>query len=351
MQDPGFLLAAAPERLLAALPTITSQAGQLAAAAYETARHLLDDPNLGRAAAQLQLTARQRGANALADRIIELPYEMPCTVPWAQWSREARHLVLGRPHRGGETRSWSGSLDDRPVAVTGGEDTTVRVWDLRNGRQHGDPLERVGSVEAVAFANLDGRPVAVAGGYDDSVLVWDLRNDRQHGDPLEGHDGAVNAVAVGDPDGRLGRRHRRRGRDGAGVGPAHRPSARRPAHGPRRVGRTRWRSGTWTAVRSPSPAAGTPTVRVWDLRTGRQHGDPLMGHDGWVNAVAVGIWDGRPVAVTGGRDATVRVWDLRTGRQHGDPLDRATTGWVRGGRGRGPPIPRHRRQRRRRRRR
>ena len=25
--------------------------------------------------------------------------------------------------------------------------------------------------------------------------------------------------------------------------------------------------------------------------------------------------DGRPVAVTGSKDATVRVWDLRTGRQ------------------------------------
>ena len=326
VQDPGFLLAAAPERLLAALPTITSQAGQLAAAAYETARHLLDDPNLGRAAAQLQLTARQRGANALADRIIELPYEMPWTVPWAQWSREARHLVLGR-HTGAVNAVVVGDLDGRPVAVTGGEDTTVRVWDLRTGRQHGDPLERVGSVEAVAFANLDGRPVAVAGGYDDSVLVWDLRNDRQHGDPLEGHDGAVNAVAVGDLDGRL---VAVTGGEDATVRVWDLRTGRQ--HGDPLMGHDGWVNAVAVGDLDGRPVAVTggrdATVRVWDLRTGRQHGDPLMGHDGWVNAVAVGDLDGRPVAVTGGRDATVRVWDLRTGRQHGDPLE-GHDGWVR----------------------
>jgi hypothetical protein len=70
------------------------------------------------------------------------------------------------------------------------------------------------------------------------------------------------------------------------------------------------------------------TVRVWDLDTGRQHGDPLTGRTGRVLAVAtITLPDGRPAAVTGGIDGTVRVWDLDTGRQHGDPLT-GHTNWV-----------------------
>ena len=58
------------------------------------------------------------------------------------------------------------------------------------------------------------------------------------------------------------------------------------------------------------------TVRVWDLTTGTQIGNPLTGHTHRVQAVATGVLpDGRLVAVTDSDDGTVRVWDLATGRQ------------------------------------
>ncbi|MFF4667845.1 hypothetical protein [Streptomyces sp. NPDC001282] len=57
-------------------------------------------------------------------------------------------------------------------------------------------------------------------------------------------------------------------------------------------------TGGWRAVRSPSPAAGTGTVRVWDLATGRQVGRPLIGDTHMVSGVAMGVVDGCPVAVT-----------------------------------------------------
>lgn len=47
---------------------------------------------------------------------------------------------------------------------------------------------------------------------------------------------------------------------------------------------------------------------------------PLIGHGGPVRAVATAIVDGRPVAVSGGRDDTVRFWDLATGGQLHDPV-------------------------------
>ena len=40
----------------------------------------------------------------------------------------------------------------------------------------------------------------------------------------------------------------------------------------------------------------------------------------WVNAVAVGELEGRPVVVSGGGDRSVRVWDLASGAPAGDPF-------------------------------
>ncbi|SCE49771.1 WD domain-containing protein, G-beta repeat-containing protein, partial [Streptomyces sp. DvalAA-14] len=68
-------------------------------------------------------------------------------------------------------------LDGRPVAVTGGGDGTVRIWDLASGQPVGEPLTgHNGSARAVATVVLNGRMVVVTGGgvVDGTVRVWDL---------------------------------------------------------------------------------------------------------------------------------------------------------------------------------
>jgi WD40 repeat protein len=60
------------------------------------------------------------------------------------------------------------------------------------------------------------------------------------------------------------------------------------------------------------------TIRFWDLRTRKQSGTPLRGHEGIVRSVAVSP-DGRAVA-SAGDDGTVRLWDVRTRRQLGSSL-------------------------------
>jgi hypothetical protein len=57
---------------------------------------------------------------------------------------------------------------------------------------------------------------------------------------------------------------------------------------------------------------------MWRLADGTPVGEPLVGHDGRVFAVAVGaLPDGTLVIISGGGDGTVRVWRLADGMQVG----------------------------------
>ncbi|MER6251816.1 hypothetical protein ABT224_10635 [Streptomyces sp. NPDC001584] len=67
-------------------------------------------------------------------------------------------------------------------------------------------------------------------------------------------------------------------------------------------------------------AGGDGTARVWDLAAGEQIGQMLELYRGPVNAVAATVLNGRPVAVTAGDDGTARLWDLATCEQIGDHL-------------------------------
>ena len=88
------------------------------------------------------------------------------------------------------------------MAVTGGFDGTVRVWNLRTGTARGEPLPgHIARVMAVAVGEVDETPVAVTGGLDRTVRACDLRTGTALGEPFRGHAGWVTAVAVGEVDG------------------------------------------------------------------------------------------------------------------------------------------------------
>jgi WD40 repeat protein len=63
---------------------------------------------------------------------------------------------------------------------------------------------------------------------------------------------------------------------------------------------------------TPTPRGDDCTVRVWDLKNGRQH-LCLFGHTQTVFCVVVSS-DGRR-ALSGSFDRTVRLWDLQTGKE------------------------------------
>src|SRR4030095_5399601 len=63
-------------------------------------------------------------------------------------------------------------------------------------------------------------------------------------------------------------------------------------------------------------ASADGTVRLWDVASRRQVGQPLSGHMGTVRAVAFSP-NGQTLA-SAGDDRTVRLWDTASGRQQGD---------------------------------
>ena len=53
--------------------------------------------------------------------------------------------------------------------------------------------------------------------------------------------------------------------------------------------------------------SGDRTVRIWRMGDGEDR--VVIGHEGWVTAVAIGVLGGREVIVSGSDDGTVRIWD------------------------------------------
>jgi WD40 repeat protein len=80
------------------------------------------------------------------------------------------------------------------LLASGGQDGTIRFWDVAGHRQLGEPLVgHAGPVMSVAF-DPTGSTLASAG-QDGTVRLWDVAEHEELGEPLAGHDGIVWSVA------------------------------------------------------------------------------------------------------------------------------------------------------------
>jgi WD40 repeat protein len=184
-------------------------------------------------------------------------------------------VLRGRPLKSGNAgptrdadtpvRAAAFSLDGRTV-VTGGDDRTVRVFNLHDGQPLGQPLEHPGSVRNVVLS-ADGRLI-LAGGLFKAPRLWDTASGKLLRE-FAGHASETWALDIRS--------------DGKAV-----------------------LTGGWDR-----------TARLWDADTGRPLGPPLE-HPDWVWSVAFSP-DGRS-ALTGCRDRTARLWDLVSGKLIGQPL-------------------------------
>jgi WD40 repeat protein len=192
---------------------------------------------------------------------------------------------------------------DGERAVSGSCDNTLKVWDLRSGRELRTLCGHTNAVEAVEVTP-DGQR-AVSASEDQTLKVWDLSNGRELC-TLSGHTHYVNAVAV-TPD---GRRAVSASNDGTlRVWDLSSGRELRALSGHTR--RVTSLALTPDGLRAVS-ASSDYTLKVWDLSSGREL-CTLSGHASGVTAVAVTPNGQR--AVSASNDYTLKVWDLSSGRE------------------------------------
>lgn len=222
-------------------------------------------------------------------------------------------------HGGGVAAVAVSSVDNQSVVVSGGDDGTVRLWNIATGRPIGRPLDgHTAPVVSIVTTTLADRAIAVSASWDSSLRVWDLASGESVGKPLIGHRGEVNAVATACIDGRTVA-------VSAGADKRIRvwnldPSARSSEA----IG-SRWNRSV-DCIRALATAsingrevtvtvAADGTVQVWDLRDRKLVDGPYNLNRG-LHAIAIGgsTRDRSPFAVTGGADPSITIWDVASSR-------------------------------------
>jgi WD40 repeat protein len=131
-------------------------------------------PNLGIGQRTILISANRRGDVAVTDlasgRVTDLP-----------------------GHDAAVNAVAFGQDAHRDLAITAGEDATIRVWDLAESAEVQKLTGHQGPVNTVAFGHIGPRPILISGGQDGTVRLWNPGSGENLGF-LANHAGPVTAV-------------------------------------------------------------------------------------------------------------------------------------------------------------
>lgn len=179
LQDPVYLLAAKPDRLLRSIWRNWEYLPRDIARAYLEAVQNIRESSPQIAVLHLELIARRRGLSDLADRAAFVPISHICHVPWTKWVPEASCLSFGKGESSIRTLGVAEWDTSRMVALSGREDGSVEVWDIALGERIFHWKEKsVGSARHVAHAKGKNGHYLIASWSSDYMGCFDLESNQ-----------------------------------------------------------------------------------------------------------------------------------------------------------------------------
>jgi WD40 repeat protein len=201
-------------------------------------------------------------------------------------------------------------VDGRDVLVSGGDDGTVRRWDLATAAPIGEPVTGIaGRVTNLAAVRLGDRPVVLVRGFDGLIHSFDAGSGTPAAPPVPSVAGGITTLELPGGPAILSRPDYGQAdvvdlRSGASLGlPVERFLSIQI-------------TATMIAGRPLLLDAEGNEIVIKDLGTGNPVGSPLTGHESQISSLTPVIVDGSTYLVSTSADRSIRIWDL-TARARG----------------------------------
>lgn len=197
----------------------------------------------------------------------------------------------------------------RKHLVSGGNDSTVYVWDIVTKQDIGS-IKVNAPVKSISIANDE---YIVCGCENGEIVLIDLANCKINGQPMKANNSSIECVVIttdckyvvcGGYDGELR------------IWDLKQKNLVRTTYD----GHSDWINGV--AITSDDKyvvsASGDQSLKVWDMETLSQVGVSLKGDSNWVNSIEV--TDDCEHIITVGDDKVVHVWECRSQRLEHESL-------------------------------